>query len=130
MEKVIGRIYTKHRFEALIREKKTGDIIMRDVFVEYPSNVIYVVEGEEKIGTMQTMTELELWNAAMANTQPLTTWGETGEIIALRKKEMEIEKRMHRDDKAPSIFDAITDNEKLADELRNEAAERYDQMIR
>lgn len=129
MEKVIGRIYTKHRFEALIREKKTGDIIMRDVFVEYPSNVIYVVDGEEKIGTMQTMTEIELWNAATANTQPLTTWSETGELIALQKKEMEIEKRMYRD-KAPSIFDAITDSENLADELRNEAAERYDNMIR
>lgn len=86
MEKVIGRIYTKHRFEALIREKKTGDIIMRDVFVEFPSNVIYVVDGEEKIGTMQTMTEIELWNAATANTQQLTTWGETGEIIALGKR--------------------------------------------
>lgn len=129
MEKVIGRIYTKHRFEALIREKKTGNIIMRDVIVEYPSNVIYVVDGEEKIGSMQTMTEIELWNAATANTQPLTTWGETGELIALRKKEMEIEKRMYRD-KAPSIFDAITDNEKLTDELRSEAAERYDNMIR
>ena len=128
-ERVTGRIYTKHRFEALIREKKTGDVILRDVFVEYPSSVIYVVDGEEKIGTMQTMTEIELWNAATANTQQLTTWGETGEIIALRKKEMEIEKRMYRD-KAPSIFDAITDNEKLADELRNEAAERYDNMIR
>lgn len=129
MEKVIGRIYTKHRFEALIREKKTGDIIMRDVFVEYPSSVIYVVEGEEKIGTMQNMTEIELWNAATANTQKLTTWGETGELIALRKKEMEIEKRMYRE-KAPSIFDAITDDEKLTAELRNEAAERYDNMIR
>lgn len=130
MEKVIGRIYTKHRFEALIREKKTGDIIMRDVFVEYPSNVIYVVDGEEKIGTMQTMTEIELWNAATANAQPLTTWGETGEIIALRKKEMEIEKRMNAD-RQRTIFDVLEDErDKLTDELHAEASERYDNMIR
>lgn len=130
MEKVIGRIYTKHRFEALIREKKTGDIIMRDVFVEFPSNVIYVVDGEEKIGTMQTMTEIELWNAATANTQPLTTYGETGELISLRKKEMEIEKRMNAD-RQRTIFDVIEDTrDKLTDELHTEASERYDNMIR
>lgn len=130
MEKVIGRIYTKHRFEAMIREKKTGDIIMRDVFVEFPSNVIYVVDGEEKIGTMQTMTEIELWNAATANAQSLTTYGETGELLSLRKKVMEIEKRMNAD-RQLTIFDVIEDTrEKLTDELHAEASERYDNMIR
>ena len=129
-ERVTGRIYTKHRFEALIRDKKTGDVIMRDVFVEYPSSVIYVADGEEKIGAYVSLTDQELWNAATANAQSLTTYGETGELLSLRKKEMEIEKRMNAD-RQRTIFDVIEDErDKLTDELRTEASERYDNMIR
>lgn len=129
-ERVTGRIYTKHRFEALIRDKKTGDVIMRDVFVEYPSSVIYVADGEEKIGTYVTLTDQELWNAAAANVQSLTTYGETGELLALRKKEMEIEKRMNAD-RQRTIFDVIEDErDKLTDELHAEASEHYNNMIR
>ena len=129
-ERETGRIYTKHRFEALIREKKTGDVILRDVFVEYPSSVIYVADGEEKIGTYVTLTDQELWNAATANAQSLTTYGETGELLSLRKKEMEIEKRMNAD-RQRTIFDVIEDTrDKLTDELHAEASERYDNMIR
>lgn len=128
-ERVTGRIYTRIRFEAVIREKKTGDIGMKDIFVEYPSSVIYEVAGEEKVGAYMEMTDQELWNAATANTQPDMCYGETGELLALRKKETTIEKRMKRDTQ-PSIFDAAADEDKLNAELRNEAAERYDNMIR
>ena len=130
-EKVIGRIYTKHRFEALIRDKTEDcDIITKDVFVEYPSNVIYVAGGEEKIGTMQTMTDGELWSAAIANVQHMTAYGETGELLALRKKEMEIERRMY-ENRQRTIFDAIEDErDKMTDELHAEASEHYDNMIR
>lgn len=129
-ERVTGRIYTKHRFEALIRDKKTGDVIMRDVFVEYPSSVIYVADGEEKIGTYVSLTDQELWNAAAANVQSLTTYGETGELLSLRKKEMEIEKRMNAD-RQRTIFDVLEDErDKLTDELHAEASEHYDNMIR
>ena len=129
-ERVTGRIYTKHRFEAVIRDKKTGDIILRDVFVEYPSSVIYVADGEEKIGEYVTMTEHELWNAATTNAQPLMTYGETGELLMLRKKEMTIEKRMDAE-RQRTIFDVIEDaRDKLTDELNAEASEHYDNMIR
>ena len=129
-ERVTGRIYTKHRFEALIRDKKTGDVILRDVFVEYPSSVIYVADGEEKIGTYVSLTDQELWNAAAANVQSLTTYGETGELLSLRKKEMEIEKRMNAD-RQRTIFDVLEDErDKLTDELHAEASEHYDKMIR
>ena len=129
-ERVTGRIYTKHRFEALIREKQTGDVILRDVFVEYPSSVIYVADGEEKIGAYVSLTDQELWNAAAANVQSLTTYGETGELLSLRKKEMEIEKRMNAD-RQRTIFDVLEDErDKLTDELHAEASEHYDNMIR
>lgn len=129
-ERVTGRIYTKHRFEALIREKKTGDVILRDVFVEYPSSVIYEAGGEEKVAEHMTLTDHDLWVAAIARTQPLTTYGETGELISLRKKETEIEKRMNAD-RQRTIFDVIEDTrDKLTDELHAEASERYDNMIR
>ena len=129
-ERVTGRIYTKHRFEALIREKQTGDVILRDVFVEYPSSVVYMADGEEKIGAYVTLTDQELWNAATANAQSLTTYGETGELLSLRKKEMEIEKRMNAD-RQRTIFDVLEDErDKLTDELHAEASEHYDNMIR
>lgn len=128
-EKIIGTIYTKIRFEAMIREHKTGEIEMHDVFVQYTSGVIYEAGGEEKVDANGTMPDYDNWTAAIANTQPLTRYGETGELISLRKRETTIEKKM-RTDTQLTIFDAIRDEEDaLNTALRDEAAERYDQMI-
>lgn len=130
-EKIVGSIHTKIRFEALIRNHKTGDIEMKDVFVQYQSSVIYEAGGEEKVVVQnEGITDHDHWTAAIARTQPLTTYGQTGELISLRKKEMEIEKRMNAD-RQRTIFDVIEDTrDKLTDELHAEASERYDNMIR
>ena len=127
-EKIIGTIYTKVRFEAVIRNKKTDGFGIKDVFVEYPSSVIYEAGGKEKVAEHMTLTDHDIWVAAIARTQPLTTYGETGELLSLRKRETTFEKR--QPDRQRSLFDAIREEkDELNAALRAEANERYDQMI-
>lgn len=129
-EKVTGTIYKKVRFEAMLRNHKTGEIDLEDVFVQFPLSVIYEANGEEKTTPETDMTEQELWNAAIARVQCMTAYGTIGEAIALRKKETTLEKKM-RAETQRSIFEEIRDQkDELNDALRNEAAERYDNMIR
>lgn len=125
MQTIIGTIYTTTRFEALIRDNRTGDIEMKELGVKFPSSVIYLADGEEKIADHVTMTQVELWNAAVANAQPLITYGETGELISIRKRETTIERKDRKRER--SLFDPP--EEELTETLRNEANERYDQMI-
>lgn len=126
-EKITGTIYTTVRFEALIRDRE-GYAKLEDVFVRYPSSVLYEVNGEEKTGTYVTMTQPELWETAIRNAQQLTYFGTAGEILMLRKKETTatVEKKTRQ----ASLFDAVERADEVSKELQEEAAERYDNMIR
>ena len=90
---IIRTIYTKIRFEAVIRNKKTDGVGIKDVFVEYQSGVIYEAGGERCAAANQVITDHDIWTAAIANTQPMTGYSETGELISLRKRETTFEER-------------------------------------
>ena len=99
------RRYTTVRFEALIRDNVTGTFEMHSVYVRYMSGVSYEKDGKTEWSDGMNYTEEELWQAAAANAQPLTCYGQRGTIEYMCRKETTFESST--DDKPGDALDEV-----------------------